>query len=106
MYDQPSYKAHFEALEPQHITRAIPTTVDGVCDRVDSKSYVSVQPDDVRAKLRQDIAAILDPVHSDDAALQRKWIDRERGVFEYPYRTGACRVDRRALCALSSRVSS
>lgn len=75
----------FEIIPHQKFTRSIPTTVEGVCDRIKSKSYVSVlsqeEQDEVCDKVRKLFQS------KSDEELQRTWIDKEKGVFEYPYKT-------------------
>jgi len=46
-----------------------------------SKSYVAVQPEDIKAKTEVDITEI---VQRGD---EKQWIDNDKGLFEYPYRT-------------------
>ena len=85
MYKTDAIK-RFDILPPQKVTRAIPTTVEGVCDRVKSKSYISVisakEQDDLTDSIRQLLKS------GSDEELQRTWIDAEKGVFAYPYSTG------------------
>ncbi|KAA1471123.1 S-adenosyl-L-methionine-dependent methyltransferase [Dentipellis sp. KUC8613] len=59
----------------------LPGTLDIVTSRAFSKSYVAVQPEDVKAEIKKDIQTI---VERGDG---KKWIDEANGVFEYPYRT-------------------
>lgn len=85
MVDTPSFAAHFAPLEPVHQRRTLPTTLDGVIDRMLSKSYISVLPDDEKARLVARARAIF---AAPDAATGRKWLDQAGGVFAYPYGTG------------------
>lgn len=59
----------------------MPTTREGVWDRITSKSYITVLSDDQKANLKKEVDAALD---SGDGL---KWIDEATGVFEYPYKT-------------------
>lgn len=81
MYDQPSFP-YFERMPEVHLSRSLPTTIEGVCSRVRSKSYMSVLPYNewllVEAKIRQILQA-------HDAGLS--WIDKDKGIFEFPYKT-------------------
>lgn len=46
-----------------------------------SKSYVAVQPEAIKATIKADIAEIVQ--RGDD----KQWIDKDKGLFEYPYTT-------------------
>ncbi|KDN35858.1 hypothetical protein K437DRAFT_260286 [Tilletiaria anomala UBC 951] len=84
MYDVPAYSELFEPLPEIHVTRVIPTTMEGVHERVLSKSYITLLPPEVQADVKRGLDAIFD---AEDEALGRRWIDKEKGIFEYPYRT-------------------
>lgn len=86
LYDTAGLHDNFDIVPEKHYVRAIPTTVEGVCNRIESKSYIHVRPESERAQLRKNISDILE--HSNDEELQKKWIDKETGTFEYPYKTG------------------
>lgn len=85
MYKTPTCTSHFNADEPRHYHRTIPTTLQAVIDRVLSKSYISVLPQEKQDKLVKDISDYLN--NTPDEHLGRKWIDKEQGIWEYPYRT-------------------
>ncbi|CBQ72763.1 conserved hypothetical protein [Sporisorium reilianum SRZ2] len=85
MYDSPTFARFFKPEEPRHYYRTIPTTLQGVIDRALSKSYISVLPQDKRDKLVEGMTDLLD--NTPDDKLGRKWVDKEKGVWEYPYRT-------------------
>jgi hypothetical protein len=85
MYDADAIKL-FEVLPEKHLTRSLPTTMKGVCDRVASKSYVSMQTPDVQKQILQHVRETFE--RRTDEQLQRRWIDKSEGTFEYPYRTG------------------
>ncbi|UZJ55891.1 hypothetical protein CBS101457_005211 [Exobasidium rhododendri] len=76
----------FEIVAPQKATRLIPTTVEGVCDRIKSKSYISVLSPEKQEDILKNVRHLFQS--RTDEELQRKWIDREKGIFEYPYTTG------------------
>ncbi|KAI0006161.1 S-adenosyl-L-methionine-dependent methyltransferase [Russula compacta] len=56
-------------------------SLDIVTDRAMSKSYIAVQPEDIKATIKADITDI---VHRGDG---KRWIDEDKAFFEYPYRT-------------------
>ena len=85
MYDTPAFRTHFEPLEEVRIARVLPTTKEGVLQRVSSKSYISVLDEATRSALLARIGKMLD---GEDAALERRWIDHGAGVWEYPYQSG------------------
>lgn len=89
MLDTPSYARSFEALPPVQQQRELPTTLDGAVDRMLSKSYISVLPEEERARLAAQARAVFD---APDSTTGRKWLDASAGVFAYPYRTGMKRV--------------
>ena len=79
--DSPSYSKFFHESQLETFSRAIPTTVEGVEDRVCSKSFIAVQTEEEKAKIRKGIKEFLEKDNS------RVWIDKEKGVFEFPYKT-------------------
>ncbi|SPO27351.1 uncharacterized protein UTRI_10468 [Ustilago trichophora] len=85
MYKAPTFTSHFQPDEPRHYHRIIPTTLQAVIERVLSKSYISVLPQEKQDKLVKDISDYLN--NTPDEKLGRKWIDKQQGVWEYPYRT-------------------
>lgn len=85
MYKAPTLASQFQADEPRHYHRTIPTTLQGVVDRVLSKSYISVLPKDKQDGLVKKIEDYLNS--TSDEQLGRRWIDKEQGIWEYPYRT-------------------
>jgi radical SAM superfamily enzyme with C-terminal helix-hairpin-helix motif len=85
MYGTEAIK-QYEILPEIHLTRGIPTTVEGVCSRIASKSYISMESAENQKKVLDSINKIF--AENSDEQLQRRWIDRSAGVFEYPYATG------------------
>jgi len=52
-----------------------------VTDRALSKSYITVLPPDEKAKVVDDLKAILQRGDG------RIWINKEEGTYQYPYKT-------------------
>lgn len=76
-----SYKELFVPPEETVWEYTLEGTRDIVVDRVCSKSYIAVLPPDAKEKVRKEVGAIVD--RGDGL----KWIDAEKGIFEYPYKT-------------------
>jgi hypothetical protein len=72
---------HFKAPKEQIWNRAIPTTEEGVCNRVFTKSYAAVLGDEEKAVLKDKLRSVL------RLGEDRVWVDEANGVFEYPYKT-------------------
>jgi hypothetical protein len=85
MYKTEAMK-RFEIVPPQKAVRLIPTTVEGVCDRIKSKSYISVLSEEKQKEVLENVRHLFQS--KSDEELERKWIDKEKGIFEYPYTTG------------------
>lgn len=98
MYDTKAIK-QFDILPEQHLKRSLPTTVDGVCDRIASKSYISMQPAETQKQIMDHVRQIF--AAESDENLQRKWIDKAAGTFEYPYATGEYATNFVDLCRLA-----
>ncbi|EJD53007.1 S-adenosyl-L-methionine-dependent methyltransferase [Auricularia subglabra TFB-10046 SS5] len=79
-FTTPNYQALFEKEEQQVWAWTLPTTPDRVVDRVCSKSFISLLPDDEKAKV---VAAVRQII----AEEPKTWINEQEGVFEYPYQT-------------------
>jgi len=80
-FDCATYKQHFQPQEEPTFEWIVQTTKEGVVNRVLSKSYIAVLPAEEQKKVISATQAIV------DGATDRKWIDKENGVFEYPYKT-------------------
>lgn len=63
-------------------------TAEGVITRSLSKSYISVLSEDERKRVTDSLRNILETE-------EKKWIDEEGGVFEYPYGTKVVTARRR-----------
>ncbi|KAG7092504.1 hypothetical protein E1B28_008855 [Marasmius oreades] len=80
-FDTASYQRHFEAPEEKTWKYSLPTTVELVLDRACSKSYIAVLSEEEKAKLIQDLRNILEEGRG------KKWMDKDKMLFEYPYST-------------------
>ncbi|KAL5511249.1 hypothetical protein ACEPAH_4464 [Sanghuangporus vaninii] len=81
VFTVPSYDKFFQPGEETTLSRVIPATEESVKNRVLSKSYIAVQPKEVQEAIKQGIHNIL------EKGDEKIWIDKEQGVFEYPYKT-------------------
>ncbi|KAF7440539.1 hypothetical protein PC9H_000885 [Pleurotus ostreatus] len=81
VFDTPSYQKHFKPHEEKKWQYKLTSDLNGVVNRAFSKSYISVLPDEEKAAVK---SSILDIVHRGDDLV---WVDKEAGIFEYPYRT-------------------
>jgi len=59
----------------------IVSSLDIVIDRAMSKSYIAVQSEDTKATIKAGITEIVDRGEG------KQWVDGDKGLFEYPYRT-------------------
>ncbi|KAL5532751.1 hypothetical protein ACEPAF_4525 [Sanghuangporus sanghuang] len=81
VFTVPSYAKFFRPAEETTLSRVIPATEESVKNRVLSKSYIAVQPKEAQEAIKQGIHDILEKGDG------KVWIDKEQGVFEYPYNT-------------------
>ncbi|KAI0054448.1 S-adenosyl-L-methionine-dependent methyltransferase [Artomyces pyxidatus] len=81
LFDTTSYQKYFQAPEENTWAYNLHGSLDIVTNRAFSKSYIAVQPDDVKAQIQEDIKQIVDRGDG------RTWIDESEGLFEYPYKT-------------------
>ncbi|KAJ6481287.1 S-adenosyl-L-methionine-dependent methyltransferase [Mycena vitilis] len=80
-YDTPAYQTAFEPAEEKTWTARLPATLEIVLDRASSKSYMAILPDDEKAKVRDELAAIV------ERGEDKVWQDEKAGIFEYPYKS-------------------
>jgi len=86
----PSYVSAFssplssakEQPEERAWPNAVPATAELVRERALSKSYVAVLPADEKASVETEVRWIVE-----EEGEGKVWLDREGGVFEYPYKT-------------------
>ncbi|KAJ7219298.1 S-adenosyl-L-methionine-dependent methyltransferase [Mycena pura] len=83
-----AYQKAFERPQEEVWSYHLPVSGDIVVDRASTKSYVSILPDDEKAKVRRALAAIV------ERGEDKVWIKESEGTFAYPYKTNlviACR---------------
>ncbi|CAD6898335.1 unnamed protein product [Tilletia controversa] len=83
MYDTKAYSSFFDALPQEDYVRILPTTKEDAWNRVHSKSYIALLGDEDLTALRKEYDAIM----NDTDRNGRRWIDQDKGIFEYPYMT-------------------
>lgn len=59
----------------------VPATAQLVADRACSKSYIAVQPEEEKEKVRKCVREVVEKGEG------LVWMDKEEGVFRYPYKT-------------------
>ncbi|KZO95737.1 S-adenosyl-L-methionine-dependent methyltransferase [Calocera viscosa TUFC12733] len=80
-FQSEAYKKYFEPEKEDEVEHIVPTTREGVVNRVFSKSYMTALKGEEREEVRRKLEAIADKGEG------RKWIDEKQGVFEWPYKT-------------------
>ncbi|KAF9053759.1 S-adenosyl-L-methionine-dependent methyltransferase [Hymenopellis radicata] len=80
-FDTASYQKFFKPPVEKTWSYVLEGTVGLTADRVNSKSYIQVLPDNVRSKVLAEVKETV--ARGDDL----KWIDEGKGIFEYPYQT-------------------
>jgi hypothetical protein len=79
-FDTASYKKFFLPHVEKIWNYMLETTLERTVDRACSKSYIAILPDDKKAAVRKDVAAIV------TEGKDKVWTDELKGTFEYPYR--------------------
>ena len=79
----PGFKENFESPEETTWAYNLLGSEKIVVDRACSKSYIAVLPDDEKEAVKNDVKAILS---RGDGLV---WSDKEKGEFDYPYKTYA-----------------
>ncbi|KII94948.1 hypothetical protein PLICRDRAFT_47946 [Plicaturopsis crispa FD-325 SS-3] len=82
-FDTPSYKQFFVPPEEKVWNYPLVATSDIVVQRILSKSYIAVLPEDKKAAVSKEVQAIVEKGEG------KVWVDEANGVFEYPYYTKA-----------------
>ena len=80
-FSKPGYNENFEQQEETTWAYTLLGTEKIVVDRACSKSYIAVLPDEQREQAVKDVQDI---VRKGDGL---NWSDKEKGEFEYPYKT-------------------
>ncbi|TFK42543.1 S-adenosyl-L-methionine-dependent methyltransferase [Crucibulum laeve] len=80
-FDTTSYQKYFEPPQEEVWTYTLHGSTDIVLDRANSKSYIALLPAEEKAKVREQLKAVLEEGEG------RVWIDESKGTFEYPYKT-------------------
>jgi len=76
-----AYNSNFKPPEEKEWVYHVDASEEICVNRALSKSYISILPPDEKESVTEDIKAI---VSRGDGKV---WIDRSKGVFEYPYKT-------------------
>lgn len=84
MYDAPSISL-FDIQPEVHVTRVLPTTLEMLHDRILSKSYISILSEKEQKEVLNGVDSIFE--EESDQQLGRKWIDKEKGIWEYVSRS-------------------
>ena len=80
-FTTPSYDKLFHPHEEHKLNHIVPTTVEGVQGRVCTKSYIAILGEEEQKKVGERIADVFGRGEA------RTWIDKDKGIFEYPYNT-------------------
>ena len=80
-FDTPSYKREFNPPEEKTWSYTVHANKELVVDRVSSRSYFAILPDDKKSKVQQEIRKLVEQGHD------KVWVDEAQGLFEYPYKT-------------------
>ncbi|KAF3927807.1 hypothetical protein ABW20_dc0101565 [Dactylellina cionopaga] len=81
IFELPEFKDNFNAdYQYAEVKRVLPTTLQGVVDRVVSKSYITALDETEGKKVEDGVRGVLKNE-------KKVWVDEENGVFEYPYAT-------------------
>lgn len=81
LFGTQSFQNFFHPHKERSWCYPLVSSLDIVIDRAMSKSYVAVQSEDVKAKIKAGITEIVDRGDG------KQWIDGDKGLFEYPYST-------------------
>ncbi|PPQ80173.1 hypothetical protein CVT24_006569 [Panaeolus cyanescens] len=82
-FSTPTYTSLFDPPSENVYTYTLTGTKESVVDRACSKSYIAVLEENEKKGVIQKIKDMLEEEGREGRV---KWIDEERGVFEYPYK--------------------
>jgi hypothetical protein len=80
-FDTPSYKKFFLPQMEKIYPYNLETTLGKAVDRMFSKSYVAILPEDAKAEVEKDVVSVI------EKGEDKVWIDKQKGTFEYPYKS-------------------
>ncbi|KAK6518719.1 hypothetical protein TWF506_005857 [Arthrobotrys conoides] len=81
IFDLPEYKELYEQeYEKYETKRLLSATVDGVVQRILSKSYITALSDEEKVQVEKNVREALEKE-------RKEWDDEGKGVFKYPYAT-------------------
>ncbi|KAF3917568.1 hypothetical protein AA313_de0203139 [Arthrobotrys entomopaga] len=81
IFELPEFEEYFDKeYQFEEVKRVLPTTVDGVVDRVLSKSYITALSPGDKETVERKVREVVE-------GEKKVWIDEAEGVFEYPYAT-------------------
>ena len=80
LYDVPPYQKFFRTAEETKWKYVLPVTIQGVVAHALRKSYISALPEIEQNKAADSLRNILE-------TQQKRWVNKEEGVFKYPYET-------------------
>ncbi|KAK7446381.1 hypothetical protein VKT23_004233 [Stygiomarasmius scandens] len=80
-FETTAYNKFFEPPEERVFEYTLETSEGEVIDRACSKSYIALLPADEKEKVISDVRAVL------QKGEDKEWIDKDKGIFKYPYQT-------------------
>ncbi|KAF3284176.1 hypothetical protein TWF970_011395 [Orbilia oligospora] len=81
IFDLPEYKELYqEEYEKYKVQRLLSATVDGVVQRILSKSYITALSEEDKVQVEKNVREAMEKE-------RKEWDDEGKGVFKYPYAT-------------------
>lgn len=80
-FDQPAFKKYFDKKDYREYAEVLPTTNEMVKERILSMSYISMLDKEEKEIIFKKVDSIL----TNNTSI--KWIDKVKGIYEYPYKT-------------------
>ncbi|GAA5962920.1 hypothetical protein JCM3765_005920 [Sporobolomyces pararoseus] len=81
IFDTEFYKETYEPAQLETFHRELPSSEQGVVDRILSKSYITALSQEDQEKVANDMREIVRRGEG------KQWIDEKEGIFHYPYNT-------------------